>query len=204
MGAALLHLLPDSCLQFSHVMPNSTYPLASLICLSTFMILLLMEQGILLYGKFHKSNGNLVAPCLLIIILSIHSLIEGTAIGINSSFAEMAVIFFAVIAHKGSESFALASSLHRYEISHTNIAKIIAFFSLITPIGILGATAVGQLFIHMSQQYIEAILNAVTSGTFLYLGAVNIMEKEKAFSHFGEIITLVGGAGIMGIIAIWL
>lgn len=204
LGAALLHLLPDAYAQFSKALPEITYPLAPLICLSVFIILILLEQGVVLYGKSHNQNGKIIAPALLIAVLSIHSLIEGTAIGINASFAEMSVIFFAVIAHKGSESFALASNLHRYEISHRNIIKIISFFALITPLGILGATIADQVLKNLSEQYIEGILNAVASGTFLYLGSIYIMEKEKAFNHFGEIVTLIIGVTIMAVVAIWL
>ena len=98
----------------------------------------------------------------------------------------------------------MASNLHRYEISHRNIIKIISFFALITPLGILGATIADQVLKNLSEQYIEGILNAVASGTFLYLGSIYIMEKEKAFNHFGEIVTLIIGVTIMSLVAIWL
>ncbi|MEI8055714.1 MAG: ZIP family metal transporter [bacterium] len=70
LSTALLHLLPDADKGFHQVLTNNTYPIAPLICSATFISLLIMERTVLTYG----------APFLLI-LLSIHSLVEGTAIG---------------------------------------------------------------------------------------------------------------------------
>lgn len=81
-----------------------------------------------------------MVPIFLVSLLGIHSLVEGGAIGANTNIFEALTIFFAVFAHKGSESFALAANLQRLGLATKNIRQIIAIFSLVTPIGIFIAS----------------------------------------------------------------
>src|SRR5207244_584609 len=83
---------------------------------------------------------------MLALILIVHSLIEGIVLGINSTIATASVIFIAIIAHKGSESFALAVVLNRSHLSLAKIINLIIVFSLMTPLGIsLGAALTSSL-----------------------------------------------------------
>ena len=113
------------------------------------------------------------------------------------------MIFFAVIAHKGSESFALAVNLHRHLVSATNIKKIILFFALVTPLGIFIASLVTYLLQTGSGSLLGAILDAVTAGTFLYLGTEHMLECDQPFEHSNEILALIIGIAMMATIAIW-
>ncbi len=203
LSASLLHLLPDAANGFSSAFPSFHYPLAQLICIITFMILLLLERSVLLYGAHHKPNGHNLAPLLLALVISIHSIVEGAAIGINSSLAGMSVILLAVLAHKSSEGLALSCNLHRYHIDHKKITKIILLFSLTSPLGIFIAGTSGHFIDGNAAKLSEMILDAVAAGTFLYLGTVHIIEKEKKFEDIGEILAIVFGITLMGLVAIY-
>lgn len=204
LSAALIHLLPDASISFNTVCNNCHYPLAELFCIATFLILLLIEKGMKSYCLHHNTFfHNHATPYLLILMLSIHSFIEGAAIGINADFAGAFLIFFAVIAHKGSESFALSSNLHRYSLPTKKIAKIMLLFSFITPLGILSASLSSQLINSTSGTLITAILNAVAAGTFLYIGATHIVEERKENNYFAEAAALIAGVALMSIVAIW-
>jgi len=67
---------------------------------------------------------------MLAVILVIHSLIEGAALGVNATFSTASVIFVAIIAHKGSESFALAVILNRSQLSLKAVMITILIFAL--------------------------------------------------------------------------
>jgi zinc transporter ZupT len=202
LGASQLHLLPDAVAKFNEIYSYG-YPLAYLISIITFIIMLIMERGIFIYGRVHFANTNVVAPVFLVLLLTIHSLIEGAAIGANTSFIEAAAIFFAVLAHKGSESFALATNLNRFGLLIKNIKQIIVPFSLMTPLGIfIGASIIDMSTIN-SGDLLVAALDAIAAGTFLYLGTDHLIAEKKSFERFSEVIALLFGVTLMAAVAIW-
>ncbi|EKE00660.1 MAG: zinc/iron ABC transporter permease [uncultured bacterium] len=203
LSAALLHLLPEADKGFRLILSNDSYPLAQLICIASFVLLLLMERSIFTYGKRHFPDSKIIAPFLLILLLAIHSLVEGAAIGTSINLAETSMLFFAVIAHKGSESFALAINLHHYSVSTKNIKQIIALFSFITPLGIFVASLVMYALQTNSGNTLGSVFNAIAAGTFLYLGTEHLVEGAKSFESFLEIAALILGITLMALVAIW-
>lgn len=203
LSTSLLHMLPDAASKFSDVYGNN-YPLAYLICIITFLLLLIMERGITVYGKIHFTENKTIAPILLVLLLTIHSLIEGAAIGSNNNVLETITIFFAVLAHKGSESFALATSLYHFKLSIKNIKKIVWFFSLMTPIGIFIASFLIYLSTSSSNGFLEALFSSIAAGTFLYLGTEHLIEDNRSFEKFSELLALIFGVALMALVAVWI
>lgn len=204
LSAALLHLLPDANNQFKEILSkDDTYPFAYLICIVAFICLLIIERGISAYDKNREVKNKNLSSFLLVLLLGIHSLVEGAAIGAGNNLIETSMIFFAVIAHKGSESFALAVNLQRHLVSVASIKKIILLFALVTPLGIFIASLVTYLLQTGSGSLLNAVLNAVTAGTFLYLGTEHMLECDKPFEHSNEILALIIGITVMAVIAIW-
>ena len=149
LGTALFHMLPDAIKDFSIIQSMNTYPIAELLCAAGFLILLFMER-LSHYFATEKNHANTMSY-MLAIILIVHSLIEGTVLGVNSTFATASIIFIAIIAHKGSESFALAVVLNRSHLSLKKITGLIVVFSLMTPLGVLtGAGLTDSLKINNS------------------------------------------------------
>lgn len=203
LSAALLHLLPEAENGF-RVITNNTYPFAQFICIITFVVLLIMERGIFTLSKNHKVHNKIIAPLLLILLLTIHSLVEGAAIGTGNTFAETSMLFFAVIAHKGSESFALATNLHHHNLTTKNVQQIIAIFSFITPLGIFIASLVMYALQTNSGNTIGAIFNAIAAGTFLYLATEHLLKGTKFLENFYAIVTLILGIALMALVAIYI
>lgn len=222
LSAALLHLLPDAEAIFHKIYGNDSYPLAQLYCVIAFIFLLFIERGVAMYSKHraafhshhHKLNNdhnsiqcgcgkNILTPLLLLLVLSVHSFIEGAAIGISEGLTGALIIYVAVIVHKGSESLALASNLYRYELKLKHIGRLVVAFSFMTPLGILFASMVNNVINNSTGQLLEAIFSAIAAGTFLYLGTVHIMECEKSFEDFGEITALILGIVLMSTVALW-
>lgn len=148
-------------------------------------------------------HKNLFTPIILLVVLSIHSFVEGLAIGISGNIIEAMIIFIAVIVHKGSESLALTNNLYRYKINIKHIVKLIALFSCMTPLGIFLASLINADVSSHFGYMLEALFNAFASGTFVYLGTIHIIECEKSFADLGEILALLFGITIMSVVALW-
>ena len=204
LGTALFHMLPDAIEGFSAIPSLHNLPIAEFLCATGFLILLFMER-LSRYFASEKNHVNTLS-FMLAIILIVHSLIEGTVLGVNSTFATASVIFIAIIAHKGSESFALAVVLNRSQLSLSKIISLIMIFSLMTPIGIFSGAGLSTVMKMHNGELFTASFNAFAAGTFLYMSTLHHVnhhqrhhEKESLF-EFGA---LVIGLMIMGILGIW-
>jgi solute carrier family 39 (zinc transporter), member 1/2/3 len=206
LSAALLHMLPTAEAKLRMALPNAEYPFCTLIVVCAFMFLFTVENSIVFFIKRRpliRFKVEYTTPYLLSLLIMIHAAIEGAAIGINSTLASAAVIFFAVTAHKGSESFALAANLQKNNLPASLVKKIVLIFSLMTPIGILFATGINQFFMDHSGQLTEAIFDAFAAGTFLYLGTVHSLAEPESLDCHQELFAMGLGAILMAVVAIW-
>lgn len=172
LGAGLLHLLPESAAEF--VQRGYKYPLAYLITGLVFLLFLWFEH----IGRelYHHRKGNHPAFALLAwLMLSIHSLVLGTALGFSQEYSLVIMLFLAIITHKWAESFAIAMQLA--QCSLTKVQGIILFliFALMTPLGIYLGWYLGH-GVH-TQTIFDPILISISAGTFLYLGTLHGLEQ---------------------------
>lgn len=205
LGAALFHMLPDAISAFNIAMPQIHFPVAEAFCAGGFLLLLFLERLAAFSTDIEKKHQHAL-PLMLAIILVVHSLIEGAALGVNETFAAASIIFIAIIAHKASESFALAMILNRSRLTMRAIIITIGFFSLMTPIGILLGTFVTTLTHSQSGMLITATFNAFAAGTFLYMSTLHHINHHHD-GHDGEglreFLFLVIGLVIMAVISAW-
>ena len=195
LGAALFHMLPDAITIFSK---NYHYPLAELLCAGGFLLLLFLER---LSHVFTALDNHVdMLSYMFAFILIVHALIEGTVLGINPALTTASVIFLAIVAHKSSESFALAVILNRSQLALGHIITIIILFSIMTPIGImLGATLDNFLQLNNGQIFI-ACFNAFAAGTFLYMSTlhhINHHQRQHEAEGLSEFSALLVGMAIM-------
>lgn len=200
LGAGLLHMLPDAAQDFTRA--GYDYPFTFLIAGISFLLLLSLEH--ISVSLKHRSTHLSSIALLTVVILSIHSLLEGAAVGLAASFATTLIIFIAIIAHKGAASFALSINLNRSQLSLTN--RIIAFsiFALMTPIGIFG----GDWFLAITQHntLLTPIFTSLAAGTFLYIGTLHGLEHASLIRHCCNMkgfFFMLAGFIVMAIVAIW-
>ena len=172
LGAALLHLLPEAATEF--MQRGYHYPLAYLITGSVFLLFLWFEHiGQELY---HHRTGNHPAFALLAwMMLSIHSLVLGAALGFTQDYSLVIMLFLAIVTHKWAESFAIAMQLVQCSLSKLQSATLFLIFALMTPIGIYLGWYLGH-GVH-TQTIFDPILVAISAGTFLYLGTLHGLEQ---------------------------
>ena len=199
LGVAFFHMLPEAISSARQLWPTTHFPIAESICMGSFLLFLFLERLSLMTSSQHTKY---MIPYVLVIMLALHSLIEGAALGINTTFAEALIIFIAIIAHKGSESFALCVTLMRHEFSFRKICWIILLFCLITPLGIfLGESII--LLTHSNQGKILATgFNAIAAGTFLYMSTLHHIrfhqhaEEDQGLLAFFFL--------VLGLVTMWL
>ncbi|WP_302473898.1 ZIP family metal transporter [Legionella sp. PL877] len=172
LGAALLHMLPDSNMLFNQM--GYHYPLAFIITGAVFLMFLWFEHlGKELYH--HHDASHPAFAILACCMLSIHSLMLGAALGFNHSNSMIIMLFLAIIAHKWAESFAVAVQLNKSSLSRAQSLGLFFIFSLMTPLGIF----LGWYFGHgiETDSLFDPILIAASAGTFLYLGTLHGLER---------------------------
>src|SRR5262249_8424204 len=142
---------------------------------------------------------------LAVIILSLHSLFEGTAIGLSNHFLTASMIFIAVIAHKSAAGFALAIQLKRSNLNQTNKIAGFGLFTLMTTLGIFMGYSI--LLISNSINILIPTFNALAAGTFLYIGTLHGLERATLIKHccnLKEFLVMLYGFALMACVALWI
>ena len=207
LGAGLLHMLPDAVDNFNTLKPDIDFPFPMLIAGFGFLLILLIEQ----IGSNSKDDTGdrqdkgRVYPLILFVVLSLHSIIAGTSLGLEGVAISALAIFIAIIAHKGAAGFALGVSLNRNEYSRTRHIKTIALFAAMTPLGVLLGTIFSTMLSGNAALMFEMIFDALAAGTFLYIAVAEIMKDvfEKHENTLAKMTFTASGFALMALIAVW-
>ena len=201
LGAGLIHMLGDAQSTFDAA--NVNYPFAMVTCGAVMLLLLWIEH--LANQRSENTGGNKkIVAFSAVLMLSIHSLLMGAAFGISTSVALTIVIFIAVLAHKGSASFALGLELSRSKFSASSALYLFLIFVAMFPIGVL----LGQSVSGASEAHplVEASISAVAAGTFLFFGTLHGLATSPMIvrcCNQREFVGAVAGFALMAVVAIW-
>ena len=204
LGIAFFHMLPESIRLFGQAYSAITYPIPEAICLAGFLLMLFLERLSVITSARHTSFS---IPYILTLILVIHALIEGAALGVGATIPETAILFVAILAHKGSESFALCVTMLKHELPLRRITFFTLFFALMTPLGIGLGMMINELTYANHGAFLAATFDAFAAGTFIYISTLHHIrfhkhtEETQGMLEFGF---LVLGLVTMGVIALWI
>jgi zinc transporter 1/2/3 len=225
-GAGLIHLLSGGMEAFRRVAPALQYPFALLLAGAGFLLILLIEGVIVtgsstavLHGSYHSigTQHEVVEPeqehiihrpyaFLLLLVLSVHSLIAGAALGAQGAVRTALVVFLAIVAHKAVAGFALGVGYRRTELPLRRIVPRIAFFAAMTPLGILAGTFTQLVISTHGDILFEAVFDSLGAGTFLYIAALDIIRTEfdEPGAHWQKWMSACLGFTIMALLAVWI
>lgn len=116
--------------------------------------------------------------CLfLLFALSIHSLFEGLALGLQSDIEKTVTLFIGIAVHEVLVAFAIGVSLAQQSLKVATIVKLCLIFSLTIPVGIAIGMAVNG-FHTLPGQAVSATIQGLTAGTFVYVTFLEILPAE--------------------------
>lgn len=128
-------------------------------------------------------NQTLAGVIGMLTALTVHSLIEGLAIGVQNDTAGVMILFIAVISHKFVVGFCLGVEL---SVSPGNTFKkhflAIFVFSAGSVLGIALGMAIVDLSAVLDSDAL-AILQGIAGGTLLYVTVCEVLPREKARWH---------------------
>ncbi len=200
LGAGLLHMLSDSASDFTAA--DIDYPIAFLLAGLAYLSLLLLEKkSSQVINK--ATSSELKFAALSTVVLSVHSLIAGAALGLSQSWSFI-ILLFAILAHKWAASFSLSVQINKTSASLATRLSLFFVFVIMTPLGIV----IGSLTEHFLRDYplIEPSFNAVAAGTFIYLGTIHGLQRSFLIedctdkSHFCSV---TFGFALMAVIAFY-
>ena len=224
-GAGLVHLLSSGAAGFGAWALGFTYPLAFVLAGAGFLLVLLIEAVIVAdpdpsVSPLHCASGGAateISPAIeshtrsttsfiLLMVLSVHAIILGLALGAQTTAGGALAVFIAIMAHKLMEGFALGVTYRRTGASRRHAVRAAAVFALMTPVGILAGTAIYTIISTEGRELFEAVFDSIGAGTFLYIATVDIIRTEFEIpgDNWQKWLLAAGGFAIMSLLAIWI
>ena len=182
LGAGFLHLLPEASEALGDVME---YPLAPLLAAVGVCVLLLIDRVLLETirpadtGPSEETRQP-IYPVVLLVVLSVHSVIAGIALGLEADLAASVLVMIAILCHKGSAAFALVVSVLASGADTRRVWRILAIFVTMTPVGISIGTGASSLLGGQTATLIEGSFNALAAGTFVYVAILDVISAEMS------------------------
>ena len=204
LGAGLIHLMPDGAEKLRGL---STYPIAGLLTTAGLALLLLIDRVIFSHHDLEESAGDKspMYPYVLTVILSVHSIIAGISLGLETHVSTSVVILLAIVFHKGSAAFALMVSLHNAGVRGLRQKGILGLFVTMTPLGLVIGTLASTVLQGDIATLAEGAFDALAAGTFIYVAILDIIEEELSGDEdkLAKFALIVAGLGFMAVLALW-
>lgn len=199
-----LHLLSESDDLMRDTI-NPSFPLSYVLALIGFVGVFLLEKVVFAhnhatsyttmkdeedekYGTFEPENSQSHAEqsglfaYILTFVLSLHSLVSGVALGMDTNLSTLISLFVAIISHKWIEAFALGVAINKVQSEGhlVRTAKLVLLYSIMEPLGII----IGLILsLHLAEDHLlvtQAFVLGIASGTFIYVAVVDILPAEFA------------------------
>ena len=145
------------------------------------------------------------SPYVLLLALSVHSVLAGTVLGADTDRPGVWLTFLAIAVHKGAAGLALGLALAGAGMSSRRRFRLTALFALMTPMGIVLGLLAGHGLRVDGRLLFDATSAALAAGTFLYIGAFDLVQDEflRAGRRWSKWVCAVAGALLAALLAAW-
>ena len=148
-----------------------------------------------------------IRSLLFFLALSLHSLFEGMAIGLQESVEKVLETLLAVAIHKGVIAFSFTLSMTQQTIRPLVIVFYIAALALISPSGIAIGIGVSESSAGAAASMANGVLQSIAAGTFLFVVFFEILPRElhchrRLDGAFNLTFTLLGFGLMAGLQAV--
>ncbi|KAI5101252.1 zinc transporter ZIP1, partial [Silurus meridionalis] len=114
---------------------------------------------------------------MLFLSLSLHSVFEGLAIGLQTTDTKVLEICIAILVHKSIIVFSLSVKLIQSAVGPIWLIVYILVFSIMSPMGIAIGIGVSEAQLQMGA-LVQAVLEGLAAGTFIYITFLEILPHE--------------------------
>jgi zinc transporter 1/2/3 len=125
-----------------------------------------------------EHNHSTLRAILLLIALSLHSVFEGLAVGLQRKTSQIIGVFAGLFLHKMILSFSLGMSLVQSKLSYVSMLKSVILFSISSPFGIGLGLLIIDLWDSRISVLIQGLLQGIACGTFLYVTFFEMLPHE--------------------------
>ncbi|KAK5649258.1 hypothetical protein RI129_000287 [Pyrocoelia pectoralis] len=163
-------------------------------------------------GHQEPCNASPIGNLGLLVALCVHSILEGLAIGLQSSSAQVLLLLGAVSSHKLVVSFCLGVEIASNSQSFLSHFISITIFSTGSVIGIVIGMGVTQIPEGISS-FVFPVLQGLAAGTLLYVTVSEVIPRERARWHkqhrhriagICQLLSVIVGFTVMSIFTLWL
>ncbi|XP_030622007.1 zinc transporter ZIP1 [Chanos chanos] len=114
---------------------------------------------------------------MLFLSLSLHSVFEGLAIGLQTTDTKVLEICIAILIHKSIIVFSLSVKLVQSQVKPLWVVGYVCIFAAMSPLGIAVGILVTEAQLE-SGVLIQAVLEGLAAGTFVYITFLEILPHE--------------------------
>jgi len=195
-------------LSFGHLLPESMAGMAKnsaergtktlVYCLAGYMAMLFIEKVAFATHEEPPEAGPVGGPSLsgpnsapchvetsnrqksaiaLCCAMSVHSFFEAAALGLATDFTSAYMMSACIALHQPAESVALLVAFLKAEMPTRRTVLWLTGFSVVSIAGVLAGLLVNRL----ASSRVEAIVMAITAGTFIYVGATEVILNLVRF-----------------------
>lgn len=152
------------------------------------------------------AKAGTVGAVMVVVALSLHSIMEGLALGLVHSNKDVWMLFGALSAHKLIIAFCMGMELLSTGVSRTAFFISLSIFSVASPLGGLVGTLVVSLTTQTTAMglMVPTVLHGLSGGTLLYVTFCEILERERANPENPTVkmLGLVGGFALMAVLQV--
>ncbi|CAM9546984.1 unnamed protein product [Scytosiphon promiscuus] len=106
-------------------------------------------------------------------------MMETMALGLSSNKLSAGLLAMSIGLHQPAESLALLVSFLKSGLTERQVVKYLSIFSCIGPVGL----SIGIAISEFAGKLADAVLVAMAAGTFIYVGATEVIAEEFESPH---------------------
>jgi zinc and cadmium transporter len=189
LGAAFLHILPEAFeLAGARGLPAA---------LVGFLMLYVIEQLLLRHPHDEAAGAFHEVGLLTFIGFAVHDFVDGVALGTGGHVPDLTpALFLALALHKVPTMFALSLLMVHGGLRKPIVAGALASVLLAIPLGAVVSDRM-LAFVGGNPERAVGLLLQFSAGTFLYIGAYELLPEMHRKSERGAHIGLFFAAGLM-------
>lgn len=157
----------------------------------------ILEGGSEGHGRGHHHDSHPVAV-MVVLGLAVHSLVDGVSVGAGLAAGALlgTVTALLVVVHKLPVGIAVMSALYHSGLPGQRAAWISTGLATITPLAVLAS----YVSFRLVSAEVLGVLLAVAGGSFLYVGAADLLPEGQARGRVVNTLMFVLGVVVMAVI----